>query len=55
MGQAPAKQAAIYGGLDPSTTCTTINKVCASGMKSIVYGTQSIQLKQSSIVIVGGF
>jgi acetyl-CoA C-acetyltransferase len=55
MGQAPAKQAAIYGGLDIKATCTTINKVCASGMKSIVYGTQSIQLGHSSIVLVGGF
>ncbi len=42
MGQAPAKQAAILGGLNISTTCTTVNKVCASGMKSIVYGSQSI-------------
>jgi acetyl-CoA C-acetyltransferase len=55
MGQAPAKQAAISGGLDISTTCTTINKVCASGMKSIVFWTQSMQLGHSSVVIVGGF
>lgn len=55
VGQAPARQAAILGGLDISTTCTTINKVCSSGMKSIVYGSQSIQLGLSDVVITGGF
>jgi acetyl-CoA C-acetyltransferase len=55
MGQAPAKQAAIYGGLDISTTCTTVNKVCASGMKAVVFGAQSIQLGHSGVVVVGGF
>ena len=42
IGQAPAKQAAILGGLNISATCTTVNKACASGMKAIVYGSQSI-------------
>lgn len=55
VGQAPARQAAILGGLDISTTCTTVNKVCASGMKSIVFGSQSIQLGHSKVVVVGGF
>lgn len=55
VGQAPARQAAILGGLPNSVTCTTINKVCASGMKSIVYGAQSIQLDHSQVAVVGGF
>jgi acetyl-CoA C-acetyltransferase len=55
VGQAPARQAAILGGLDISTTCTTINKVCSSGMKSIVFGSQSIQLGHSDVVVAGGF
>lgn len=55
MGQAPARQAAILGGLNISTTCTTVNKVCSSGMKSIVFGSQSIQLGHSDVVLAGGF
>ena len=55
IGQAPARQAAIKAGLKVSTTCTTINKVCSSGLKSIVYGSQSIALKQQDVVVVGGF
>eukprot|EP01080_Neovahlkampfia_damariscottae_P001021 gene1022-9926_t len=55
LGQAPARQAAIYGGLPVSTTCTTINKMCASGMKSVMYGAQSIMLGQSETVLAGGF
>ncbi len=54
IGQAPARQAAIMGGVDKSTNCMTINKVCGSGMKSIMLADQSIQLKQSSVVIAGG-
>lgn len=53
-GQAPARQAALHGGIDPQTPCTTVNKVCASGMKSIMFGAQSIQLGQNDIVIAGG-
>ena len=54
IGQAPARQAAIMGGLDKSTNCMTINKVCGSGMKAIMLADQSIRLNQSSIVIAGG-
>ena len=54
MGQAPARQAAIFAGLDKSTNCTTINKVCGSGMKAIMLADQSIQLGQSEIIIAGG-
>lgn len=54
IGQAPARQAAIYAGLPDSVICTTINKVCASGMKSIAYGAQAIMLGQADVVVVGG-
>jgi acetyl-CoA C-acetyltransferase len=54
VGQAPARQAAIMGGLGKSTNCMTINKVCGSGMKSVMLADQSIKLNQSSIVIAGG-
>lgn len=53
-GQAPARQVAIYGGLSQSTPCTTVNKVCASGMKSVMFGAQSIQLEQNNVVVAGG-
>ncbi|MFN3851983.1 MAG: thiolase family protein [Spirosomataceae bacterium] len=54
LGQAPARQAALLGGLNNKTICTTINKVCASGMKSIAFGSQSIELGQNHIVMAGG-
>ncbi|MCU0324630.1 MAG: thiolase family protein [Spirosomaceae bacterium] len=54
LGQAPARQAALLGGLSTKTICTTINKVCASGMKSIAFGSQSIELGQNQIVMAGG-
>ena len=54
IGQAPARQASIYSGLSSSTKCLTVNKVCGSGLKSIMIGDQSIQLKDSEIVIAGG-
>lgn len=54
LGQAPARQAAIYSGLAPSVICTTVNKVCASGMKAVMLGAQSIQLGDSSVVVAGG-
>lgn len=54
IGQAPARQAAIFAGLSPSAVCTTINKVCASGMKSILLGAQSIMLGHRDIVVAGG-
>jgi acetyl-CoA C-acetyltransferase len=54
LGQAPAKQAAIYAGLPTDVPCTTINKVCASGMKSLIFGAQSIMCGDNECVIVGG-
>ena len=54
LGQAPARQAAIYAGLPESVVCTTVNKVCASGMKSIAYGAQAIMLGQADVVVAGG-
>lgn len=53
-GQAPARQAAIYAGIPDTVPCTTINKVCASGMKAIMQAAQSIALGDTSIVIAGG-
>ncbi len=54
LGQAPARQAAIFAGLDQNTPCTTINKVCASGMKSIMIAAQSIKSGERDIVVAGG-
>lgn len=54
VGQAPARQAAILAGLPESTPCTTVNKVCASGMKSIALGASSIMLGHNDIVVTGG-
>ena len=54
LGQAPARQAAKFAGLPDSVNCTTINKVCASGMKSIALATQAILLGDADVVIAGG-
>ena len=54
LGQAPARQAALGAGLPNSVITTTINKVCASGMKSIVFGAQSIELGINDVVVAGG-
>jgi acetyl-CoA C-acetyltransferase len=54
MGQAPARQAAKFAGLSDSVPCTTVNKVCASGMKSIALAAQSIALGDADVVIAGG-
>lgn len=54
LGQAPARQAAKFAGLPNEVNCTTINKVCASGMKSIAMAAQSIMLGDADIVIAGG-
>ena len=54
LGQAPARQAAKYAGLPDKVICTTINKVCASGMKAIAQGVQSILLGDADIVVAGG-
>jgi len=54
LGQAPARQAAILAGLPNSVICTTVNKVCASGMKAIAQGAQSILLGDADIIVAGG-
>lgn len=54
LGQAPARQAALGAGLPPTTVCSTVNKVCASGMKAVMLATQSIQTGTHDIVIAGG-
>ena len=54
VGQAPARQASILAGLPESTPCTTVNKVCASGMKSIALGASSIMLGHNDMVVTGG-
>jgi len=54
MGQAPARQAAKFAGLPDSVICTTVNKVCASGMKAIMQGAQAILLGDASVVVAGG-
>lgn len=53
-GQAPARQAALKAGISNSTPCTTVNKVCASGMKAIAFGAQAIQLGQAKLIVAGG-
>jgi acetyl-CoA C-acetyltransferase len=54
LGQNPARQAAIFGGLSPATGAMTINKVCGSGLKSVALAAQAIQTGNSSIVVAGG-
>jgi len=54
VGQSPARQVALSAGLNPKADATTINKVCASGMKSIMLAAQTIQLGQRSVVAAGG-
>ncbi|MDG1427423.1 MAG: acetyl-CoA C-acyltransferase [Crocinitomicaceae bacterium] len=54
LGQAPARQAAIFAGINENVPCTTINKVCASGMKSISLAAQSILAGDNDVVIAGG-
>jgi acetyl-CoA C-acetyltransferase len=54
LGQAPARQAAKFAGLPDQVQCTTINKVCASGMKAVMQGTQSILLGDADVVVAGG-
>ncbi len=54
LGQAPARQAARFAGLPDTVPCTTINKVCASGMKAITLGAQSIMLGINDVVVAGG-
>lgn len=54
LGQAPARQAAIFAGIPDTVPCTTVNKVCASGMKSIMLASQTIALGDADIVVAGG-
>lgn len=54
LGQAPARQAAIFAGIDQNVPCTTVNKVCASGMKAISLAAQAIKCGDADVVIAGG-
>ena len=54
LGQAPARQAAMFAGIPDTVPCTTVNKVCASGMKSIMLAAQTIELGHAEIVVAGG-
>jgi len=54
LGQAPARQAAKFAGLPDKVNCTTVNKVCASGMKAVMQGAQSIRCGDADVVIAGG-
>ena len=54
LGQAPANQASIYAGIPTSVPCTTVNKVCASGMKAIMLGAQGIRQGDVDVVVAGG-
>ncbi|CAB4055283.1 E2.3.1.9 [Lepeophtheirus salmonis] len=54
-GQAPDRQAALFAGIPDSVPCTLINKVCASGMKSIMVASMSLEVGNGSIAVAGGF
>lgn len=54
LGQAPARQAAIGAGLGVNVPCTIVNKVCASGMKAVMFGAQTIMTGQNDVVVAGG-
>ena len=54
LGQAPARQAALGADIGENVPCTTVNKVCSSGMKAIMFGAQSIMLGHNDLVIAGG-
>ena len=54
LGQAPAKQAATFAGISENVPCTTVNKVCASGMKAISLGAQAIQCGDAEVIVAGG-
>jgi len=53
-GQAPARQAAIFAGIPDSVPCTTVNKVCASGMKTVMQAAQAIAVGDASVIVAGG-
>ncbi len=54
LGQAPARQAALFAGLPDTVPCTTVNKVCSSGLKSVMFGAQSVMLGDNDVVVAGG-
>lgn len=54
LGQAPARQAAIFAGINENVPCTTVNKVCASGLKALSLAAQTIQCGDADVVIAGG-
>src|SRR3954452_13312706 len=54
VGQNPARQCAIGAGLSESTVCTTVNKVCASGLKAIILGAQTIMTGNANVIVAGG-
>jgi acetyl-CoA C-acetyltransferase len=54
VGQNPARQCALGAGLEESTVCTTVNKVCASGLKAIILGAQTIMTGNADVVVAGG-
>ena len=54
LGQAPARQVALNAGLENNVECMTINKVCGSGLKSIMLANQSIRLNADNIIVAGG-
>ncbi|MGE4233310.1 MAG: acetyl-CoA C-acyltransferase [Bacteriovoracia bacterium] len=54
VGQAPARQSALFAELPKSVPCTTVNKVCGSGMKATMLGSQSIETQEAQVVVVGG-
>lgn len=54
LGQSPARQASVFAGIPDQTDCTTVNKVCAAGMKATILGAQQIQLGLEDLVITGG-
>lgn len=54
LGQSPARQASIFAGISVDSDCTTVNKVCAAGMKATIFGAQQIQLGLEDLVITGG-
>lgn len=54
VGQSPARQCALGAGLDESTVCTTVNKVCASALKAIILGAQTIMTGNADVVVAGG-
>lgn len=54
VGQAPARQVVLGAGCPPETEATTVNKVCASGMKSVIFATQTLQLGNREVMVAGG-